>query len=65
MESTWCDTGLLVGIISSWPGGTVGRCATHDLCYHEDFDDTSVKCIHVLCLSISVVGISLDPLGLL
>ena len=32
-------------------------------CYQEDFDDTCVKCIHVLCLSISVV--SLDPLGLL
>ena len=32
------------------------------LCYREDFDDSCVKCIHVVCLSISVI--SLDPLGL-
>ena len=62
VESTCCETGPLVGIRSGWPGGTVGRCATHD-CVIKNTDDTCVNCIHVLCLSISVV--SLDPLGIL
>ena len=61
-ESTCCETGPLVGIISGWPGGTVGRCATRD-CVIKKTDYTCVKCIHVLCFSIYVV--SLDPLGLL
>ena len=62
VEGTCCETGTLVGM-SGWLEGNVGRCATQQDCYREDFDDTCVKCIHVLCLSISVV--SLDPQGLI
>ena len=43
---------------------SVRRCATQDcvIVYGEDVDDSCVKCIHVVCLWISVI--SLDPLGL-
>ena len=47
-----------------WLAGRHCRTVCHArLCYQKFFDDTCVKRIHVLCLSISVV--SLDPLGLL
>ena len=30
VEGTCCETGPPGGIRSGWPGGTVGRCTTHD-----------------------------------